>query len=333
MQGEKQIVLAFFDILGTSKMLNNGNYQTVYDYYAFMAKLCSDTHTPIAVVNHMYGLPKLDIGYSDVKYLIINYNLNHCFFSDTFLLWIELDSFLQPTLAGFLEKCCIVFCEAIKREIPLRGVISAGTAIMDKENHLYLGKPLAEAAKAEPQQNWLGMGLGRSIQNILPMDMEYVLPYFKHTKNKDETLLGGWVLDWPYWWRKNEKADVIPFVNKMNKDIKFERYYSNSLSFIEISEHRDTIWNIFMIFQDMNRLSKLFEMGNDISDELKGNRKLGIEIFTSQKVLDFIHSNLMQKNDWINKWLSQRDKDILINLLNGIILINGKPVPIDKYKE
>ena len=88
-----------------------------------------------------------------------------------------------------------------------------------------------------------------------------------------------------------------------------------------------------MIFQDMNRLSKLFEMGNDISDELKGNRKLGIEIFTSQKVLDFIHSNLMQKNDWINKWLSQRDKDILINLLNGIILINGKPVPIDKYKE
>lgn len=333
MQGEKQIVLAFFDILGTSKMLNNGNYQTVYDYYDFMAKLCSDTHTPIAVVNHMYGLPKLPIGYSNAKYIIINYDLNHCFFSDTFLLWIEVDSFLQPTLAGFLEKCCIVFCEAIKREIPLRGVISAGTAVMDKNKHLYIGKPLAEAAKAEPQQNWLGIGLGKSIQKILPLDMEYVLPYFKHIKNRDETLLGEWVLDWPYWWRRNEETDVTNFINTMNKDVMFDRYYSNSLSFVEISEHRDNIWNIFMIFQDMNRLSKLLEMDKDISDKLKGDRKQGIEIFTSQKMLDFVHSILMPNNDWIDKWLDQNDKEILINLQNGFIPVNGKPVLIDKYKE
>ena len=32
MQKEKQILLAFFDILGTSKMLNKGDYQNVYDY-------------------------------------------------------------------------------------------------------------------------------------------------------------------------------------------------------------------------------------------------------------------------------------------------------------
>ena len=33
-QKEKQILLAFFDILGTSKMLNKGDYQNVYDYYS-----------------------------------------------------------------------------------------------------------------------------------------------------------------------------------------------------------------------------------------------------------------------------------------------------------
>ena len=62
MQKEKQILLAFFDILGTSKMLNKGDYQNVYDYYTFMAKLCSDTHTPIAVVDRLsrFRYPEID---------------------------------------------------------------------------------------------------------------------------------------------------------------------------------------------------------------------------------------------------------------------------------
>lgn len=29
---EKQILMVFFDILGTSKMINKGDFQTVYDY-------------------------------------------------------------------------------------------------------------------------------------------------------------------------------------------------------------------------------------------------------------------------------------------------------------
>lgn len=326
MKEEKEILLAFFDILGTSKTLNEGKYDVVYDYYQFMTKLCSDTHTPMAVVNHLKGL------FSNADYLIVNYDLNHCFFSDTFIIWVELDSFHQPTLSGFLEKCCIIFCEAIKRKIPLRGVISAGTAIMDKENHLYLGKPIAEAAKAETQQNWLGIGLGRSIQNILPMDMDYVLPYFKHIKNKEDTLLGGWVLDWPYWWRKNQETDIVPLMKKMNTDVNFAKYYMNSMSFIEISEHRDAIWKLFMIFQDINTLSKLFEMDKDITDELKDSRQKGIEIFTSQNVLDFIHDVLTSKETWIDKWLEQRDKDVLINLQNGLIPVNQNLVPISKYK-
>ena len=98
-------------------------------------------------------------------------------------------------MAGFLEKCCIIFCEALKRGIPLRGVVSCGMAIMDEESHIFLGKPLAEAAKAEPHQNWLGAGIGRTINNIHPMDMKYILPYFKHFKYDKENLLNGWVLD------------------------------------------------------------------------------------------------------------------------------------------
>lgn len=326
---EKQILMAFFDILGTSKMLNQGDFQTVYDYYAFMSKLCSDTHTPIAVVDHISRFLNSESESSHMQYTIINYDLKHCFFSDTFLLWIELDPFLQPTMAGFLEKCCIIFCEALKRGIPLRGVISCGTAIMDEENHIFLGEPLAEAAKAEPRQNWLGVGIGRSISNIHPMDMNYILPYFKHFKSNRENLLSGWVLDWPSWWRENENADVIHIINHMNTDATFESYYNNCISFIEISEHRESIWNVFMIFQDIHKLSKLCEMGNDISDELKITRQQGIEILTSQKVLDYIQ-NILDQNG--SKWLGEKDKYILEIFQDGYILINERPVSINRFK-
>lgn len=93
------------------------------------------------------------------------------------MLWIEID-FFKPLIGVFLEKCSIVFCEALKRGISLRGTISVGTSIMDEEKHIVLGKPLAEVAKAEPHQRWLGIAIGKSIVDSIdqfhPMNMEYI---------------------------------------------------------------------------------------------------------------------------------------------------------------
>ena len=52
---EKQILLAFFDILGTSQLLNIGEFHKVYDYYSDMIILCSDSHTHIAVYKPLFG--------------------------------------------------------------------------------------------------------------------------------------------------------------------------------------------------------------------------------------------------------------------------------------
>lgn len=45
---EKEIVLAFFDILGSSKRLMNNEYQKVYEFYQYMVKLCSETEVPLS---------------------------------------------------------------------------------------------------------------------------------------------------------------------------------------------------------------------------------------------------------------------------------------------
>lgn len=101
---EKQILIAFFDILGTSRLLNTGEFHKVYNYYLDMIKLCNDRHTPIAVCNPLFGKRKsfgdlndviTDLADFDTPYHIINYDLSHAFFSDTFLLWIEIDSFFN----------------------------------------------------------------------------------------------------------------------------------------------------------------------------------------------------------------------------------------------
>lgn len=339
---EKNILLAFFDILGTSKLLNDGEYQKVYDFYSEMVKLCSDSQTPIAIRNPLYGkrslFPKLNgvmagLAGFDTPYHIISYDLHHAFFSDTFLLWIETDEFLQPTLSGFLEKCCIVFCEAIHRGIPLRGVISVGSAIMDEENQIYLGKPLAEAAKAEPQQNWIGIGLGRSIQNIHQMDTKYLLPYFNHIKplkNEKEQLLGGWVLDWPSWWHHEYEDDVTTFINNMNTDEKFSCYYSNCLSFVEVSKQREIIWKLFLLFGDLHKVEYLFSLGSDLADNQHQLKKQGIELFTSSEIKSFVKSVL---NMDTNLWLDKKSRDILLALQNDIIVVNGKEYILRSYKD
>ncbi|WP_350336782.1 hypothetical protein QMP28_11340 [[Clostridium] symbiosum] len=339
---EKQILIAFFDILGTSQLLNTGEFHKVYDYYSDMIKLCNDNYTPITVCNPLFGKRELlgdlngvmaDLADFDTPYHIINYDLSHAFFSDTFLLWIEIDSFLRPLIGGFLEKCSIVFCEALKRGIPLRGTISVGASIMDEENHIFLGKPLAEAAKAEPHQKWLGIAIGKSIVDSIeqfhPMDMEYLLPFCNHLKYDSDPLLSNFVLDWFTYWNNNEDADVQKIIESMNIEIAFDNYYKNTLLYVMASKQRYAIWNEYMICQDIDKLKSLCEMGENIDEAKKLLRSQGIKLLTSDKIMRNIGS-IINRNEAI--WFSENNRNILSMFNNGFIDINGEKISLDYLK-
>lgn len=229
---EKEIVLAFFDILGSSKRLMDNEYQKVYEFYQYMVKLCSETEVPLSspgILPHERG-----------KEILILHPMHHAFFSDTFILWVEYDEFLQPRMGGFYEKCSTIFIEAIKKGIPLRGSIARGTAIMDEENKLFLGKPLAEAAKAEPAQQWLGIGITKSCENIYPTEARYMFPFKEHIKQGKESLLSLAVLDWARYFRETENYDPTKHIDQMNTDNKFSIYYETTKKYIKSSkEHND----------------------------------------------------------------------------------------------
>lgn len=339
---EKQILIAFFDILGTSQLLNTGEFEKVYEYYSDMIKLCNDSYTPITIRNPLFGKREqlgnlngiiADLAGFDTPYHIINYDLSHAFFSDTFLIWIEMDSCLRPLIGGFLEKCSIVFSEALKRRIPLRGTISMGTSIMDEENNIFLGKPLAEAAKAEPHQRWLGIAIGKSVVDSIKqfheMDMEYLLPFRNHLKYDSDPLLSDFVLDWFTYWNKNENTEVEEIIESMNAEKAFDNYYKNTLSYVIFSKQRYAIWNEYMFCQDIVKLKNLCEMGENIDETKKFLRCQGIKLLTSDKVMRNI-GYIINRNDAM--WFDEKNRDILLMFDKGFIEINRTKMPLDRLK-
>jgi hypothetical protein len=47
-------------------------------------------------------------------------------------------------------------------ELPLRGRMAVGEAILDKTNGVHLGVPLVEVARLERAQEWIGCSVGPS---------------------------------------------------------------------------------------------------------------------------------------------------------------------------
>lgn len=251
---EIDIVLAFFDILGSANKLMNNQYKLVYDFYSYMINLCSAEDLPLS----FGALPGMKLhNISEPYELVIRCPIKHAFFSDTFILWIEYDSIYGMRKGGFYEKCISIFIEALKNQIPLRGAISCGRAIMDDDRKIYLGHPLVESARLEAAQDWLGISIGLSCDKIYPSEARYILPYDEHYKKElkqnpneetftfehsEQKAIIGWggidspmVLDWPRYCRNNN-FDPIQVISQMDTDEKFSHYYKNTIKFIEHSK-------------------------------------------------------------------------------------------------
>lgn len=339
---ERQILLAFFDILGTSQLLNNGKFHKVYSYYSDMIKLCSDYYTPIIVCNPLYKKRDLfnnlseamsDMADFDTPYHLVNHELSHAFFSDTFLVWLYISPLSKPLLGGFLKKCSIIFCEALKRGIPLRGTISMGSAIMDEENRIFFGKPLVEAAKAELRQKWLGVAIGKSVVEKIgqfnPKDMEYLLPYRNHMKYECDSFLSDFVLDWFSYWNKFENNDIEKIIEDMNTDISFDDYYKNTLLYVKHAKKHCIIWNEHLICADIAQLKRLYKMRTNLDEERKSFMCEGIKLLTSNKILKNIE-HIIKENEGV--WFDPNDKDILLMYNNGFIEVGDTKISLDYLK-
>lgn len=158
------------------------------------------------------------------------------YFSDTFLLWAEYDTFRLP---AFMQVCIDLFCHSLELGIPLRGGLGVGEAHMDKTENIYLGSALIDAAEAEAAQRWLGISCGASFNQAQfagPFDPRLVLAYAKQQDPREKQYqLPGLVLDWPRRWRETRRTDATVALVAMTPKSPDADLYNCTQGFVDYS--------------------------------------------------------------------------------------------------
>jgi len=237
--------IALFDVLGFSDRISrDGVAKTLATYRDLIetavlepARRCLGTVlTPEGRIFTVFVLP-----------------VRYAYFSDTILLWVPLQ---QVFAAAFVTRCADLMCHALRKEVPLRGAISLGEAVMHKATSTYIGKPLIEAYKLEKGQNWVGLVLGVSATwppFIAELDGPSIIEYLAPMKEKYAKHASPVVVDWPRIWRDSQTDNAKDYLCRLNTDKEHAQYYENAQKFVDYSlQHHEWYKNPDSIPSDSN---------------------------------------------------------------------------------
>ncbi len=225
--------MALFDVLGFEDRVGRFSLEEVHGQYKDLLAIArtKGSHAFLNARPAGDGTMVPFIGAIDIE---------QDYFSDTILLWTRFNAL---TLKPFLHMCSSLMCETLQAELPLRGAVAIGHAIMDKSSRTYLGQPLVEAARAEKAQRWIGLGFGPSFSNRrdVPFSADLVRPYTKHRK-AGCTDLPGLVVDWPRAWRQEHRSSAIPVLERLAGRGKVPEYYRCTIEFVRHSDGNPEWW-------------------------------------------------------------------------------------------
>jgi hypothetical protein len=222
-------MLGFFDVLGFSARVEHEGIEAVAALYdRLLARVDEATGPMVAMgvrrISDREGVP-----------VIFNLPRKSAYFSDTILLWADLEPLF---VAPFLKRCSTLICEALMLDVPLRGAIAIGPAVMEPERGIYLGAPLVEAARLEPRLGWLGAVIAEScawppfLAEAHPSQIiEYAVPA-KDPASADQIMPVA--LDWPRLWRDERAQDLMARLSQMAAETSHP-YYSATMAFAEHS--------------------------------------------------------------------------------------------------
>ena len=161
-----QGVIAFLDILGFSKHFQNKSRSDISQ------KSLEDIRDNVIgrliyLATHSY----LQVNHDLIKF---SAKLKWLSFSDSIALYIPLskDIPLSPQLAieSMVYTCSLLLAKTIWNDIPLRGAISYGECLINKDPLYIIGKPFIDAADLEKRQIWAGVALSCESRSIPATD-------------------------------------------------------------------------------------------------------------------------------------------------------------------
>ncbi|MBI5135785.1 MAG: hypothetical protein HZA24_00450 [Nitrospirae bacterium] len=203
-------VLAYFDVLGFESLLNKVGLDAVYQLYVQLLETALAPHS-----EERPWSKALSIVQGDIAPALMWLPIETAYSSDSLLLWIP---YHPQYIEEFFRRCSLVFCQALQMGLPLRGAITVGRAVLNKERNIFIGHPLVEGARLESKLNWIGVALGASVKSdeirmpIPPVSVLFYAPTFK--KGSDD-LFSGLVLDWPRVWRETRTESAIDYLQTL----------------------------------------------------------------------------------------------------------------------
>lgn len=143
--------------------------------------------------------------------------------------------FLPIPCDRFLEACSEVVCEALELELPVRGAIAMGKAILDSERGVFLGQPIIDAARMEKNQKLIGASFcGSYLSQVIPGP--YAVPLDCHVKDSRRGDFSGLVLNWPRHWRVTRRTELASVICRSNTAPDHSAVYENSLELNRVSQ-------------------------------------------------------------------------------------------------
>ena len=224
------LVVALFDVLGFRNRLQEIGIQALLAQYQQLIGVAIEREP-------MRCMGLMPISASECAPVGFSLRVRYAYFSDTILLWTPL---LQGTVSPFLARCADLMCEALKIGMPLRGAITAGSAVMHKATSTYLGAPIVEATELEHAQEWVGVTLGSSTgrpffwRNVDPLLVAHCIDL--PLKAGTDHLSSGTVLDWPRRARDHHGMDAIGVLKSLMTSPRHEKYYRNAIKLVRASD-------------------------------------------------------------------------------------------------
>ncbi|MEE3333865.1 MAG: hypothetical protein VZR54_06255 [Ruminococcus sp.] len=306
---EQLYSIGFFDILGFSNYVEQNGTKVIMDLYQRLLDLVYSQESSKEGENRRTGAVPVPVS-GDCKnsFYVAQGNgfVNVIHFSDTFLIYVNYDIIPQPfwlrdskyephpltyneidallykgffdnpsIFPSFLQTCMEFFCSALYAGIPLRGSISTGLATMDKFRDIYIGKPLVEAAKGEPERKSIGITYGKSFCHYHSLYNDFHIPFLSHTKNGFDSVkyLSPMAVDWPRYWRTHpefSKESIENCIMKMNHKEQFSYYYTNAIDFSKFSERHQN-WSQEVNWEGITDIFDFYDRAKQWHDTAIGN--------------------------------------------------------------
>jgi hypothetical protein len=249
-------LIGVFDVLGFSDLVMQLGSDGVMDNYQKLINL--------TLLDKNYkSFERIKSGDNQYIFGALNVPIKYSYFSDTIIFWTP---GIKSSVSPFIAKCADLLCEALKLNMPLRGAISFGEAVMSKTNNTYVGQAFVEAAKIESSQKWIGVSFGSNFslpENRSEIYEELLVPlYTKHYKNIVQCPRPYLALDWVTRWKKKGYGNLEDILVKMQESSPkaVKEYYQNTIDFIKFTERHQNKFRWRFLQSDFIRSPKFSEL-------------------------------------------------------------------------